>query len=312
MTRDDEFIGQLEGYLDEFEGVTPLPSAIRQELRAELPYIRQIGPRFGLMRTVTMVTPVRFAITAAALVVVAIVGINLLRSSAGPGGPTASASQLGSASVSPEPTSVGSPETNDLSGDYKIGRHLVTVDGIRFSFSVPASRWEPYPSKPTLAEILISKSVQGPQGAEAVIYWATYPDGALADPCAYLAARPPLTNGAGVASVVAMAPGTELVTGPEDVTVGGYAAKHVVVTVREAVGCEPGFFYNWKAQTGGALWTETRVGDTIRVWVVDVNGVLLFIGGETTTDSYASPLSKDQMSGLDREINQIVDSITFE
>jgi hypothetical protein len=77
----------------------------------------------------------------------------------------------------------------------------------------------------------------------------------------------------------------------------------VVVTVREDVGCDPGFFYNWKAQTGGAMWVTSELGDTIRAWIVNVDGALLFIGAETHHD--ASP-------ALDREIQQIVDSIRFD
>ena len=97
--------------------------------------------------------------------------------------------------------------------------------------------------------------------------------------------------------------GTELVTGPSDVSVGGRSAKHVVLTVREDVGCDPGYFYTWKDIFGGALWPKTNVGYTIRVWIVDVDGTLLFIAGETNTDAG---------SGLEQEIQQIVDSIRFD
>ena len=45
MTREDQFIGQLERYLDEYEGITPLPEAVRDAIRAELPKTKQAGPR---------------------------------------------------------------------------------------------------------------------------------------------------------------------------------------------------------------------------------------------------------------------------
>jgi hypothetical protein len=79
--------------------------------------------------------------------------------------------------------------------------------------------------------------------------------------------------------------------------VGGRAAKHVVLTVRENVGCDPGFFYSWHDVLAGALWTTTDVGTTIRVWIVDIEGTRLFIEAETSTqaDSY-----------LEREIEQIL------
>ena len=41
MTRDDDFIGQLEGYLDEYEGSTPLPDEVRDAIRAQLPSTQQ-------------------------------------------------------------------------------------------------------------------------------------------------------------------------------------------------------------------------------------------------------------------------------
>jgi hypothetical protein len=85
--------------------------------------------------------------------------------------------------------------------------------------------------------------------------------------------------------------------------VGGRPAKHVVLTVREDVGCDPGFFYTWRDVYGGALWPTTGVGDTIRVWIVDVDGTRLFIAAETTEAA---------TDGLEKEIQQIIRSIRFE
>ncbi len=76
----------------------------------------------------------------------------------------------------------------------------------------------------------------------------------------------------------------------------------MVLTVREDLGCDPGFFYTWQDLEWGALWPDTRPGDTIRVWIVEVDGTRLFIAGETNTD--AGP-------ELEQEIEQIVDSIRF-
>ncbi len=49
MTRDDDFIGQLEGYLDEHEGLTPLPAAVRGAVRAQLSTTKQVGLRGWLL-----------------------------------------------------------------------------------------------------------------------------------------------------------------------------------------------------------------------------------------------------------------------
>ena len=40
-------------------------------------------------------------------------------------------------------------------------------------------------------------------------------------------------------------PASSSSAGPEDVTVGGRPAKHLVVRVREDLGCDPGYFFTW-------------------------------------------------------------------
>jgi hypothetical protein len=174
-----------------------------------------------------------------------------------------------------------------------------TVRDISFSLSVPISGWE------MKGSLYISKSTVGPQDAEAVIFWTSFPDGTEAYPCAHMLVRGPNVGptAADLAAVVSTARGTELVSGPSDVTVGGRAAKHVVLTVREDVGCDPGFFYAWRRVWAGAFWASTELGDTIRVWIIDVDGTRLFIEAET---------KKDADPGLELEIQQIVRSIRFD
>jgi hypothetical protein len=195
----------------------------------------------------------------------------------------------------------GSPGTSAAAGEEVetglIGRHRLTVDGVPFSFRVPTVGWEGFGS------ISINKSIVGPQGAEAIIFWTSFPHGDYADPCAHLLSPSVGPSAADLAAAVSTAPGTELVRGPSDVTVGGRAAKHVVLTVRENVGCDPGFFYTWQDLEVGALWPETRPGDTIRVWIVDAGGTRLFIEAETTEQAD---------SALEQEIQQIVGSISFD
>jgi len=197
---------------------------------------------------------------------------------------------IASMDIEPLPYIVGLP----------IGRQSLTVDGVLFSFEVTTRTedgWARYGS------VSINKSIQGPQGAEGIIYWTGFPDGDHADPCVNLLSLPVGPSAADLAAAVAAAPGTELVTGPSDVTVGGRAAKHVVVAVRQDLGCDPGFFYAWQELWGGPMWGTTDVGDTIGVWIVDVDGTRLFIAAETRPS--ASP-------ELEQEMQQIIDSIQFE
>ncbi len=55
-------------------------------------------------------------------------------------------------------------------------RRELTVGGVPFSFRVPTRGWEAF------GDISINKSIVGPQGAEAIIYWTTIP-GDYANPC---------------------------------------------------------------------------------------------------------------------------------
>ncbi|MGZ8570628.1 MAG: hypothetical protein ACXWW5_00200 [Actinomycetota bacterium] len=209
------------------------------------------------------------------------------------------------APASTGPTVASETPTGDSSAERPPFRRLVnSADGVPFSFSVPTYGWERFGS------ISINKSETGSQGAEAIIYWSSFPDGDYVDyyghdarPCANLLSPQVGRSGADLAAAVATAPGTELVTGPSNVTVGGFPAKHVVLVVRRNVGCDPGFFYRWRGVIGGALWTTTPVSATMRVWIVDVDGTRLFIGAATSFEA---------SSGLDEEIEQIVGSIRFD
>jgi Tol biopolymer transport system component len=185
-----------------------------------------------------------------------------------------------------------------------------SVAGVPFSLTVPDRQWTAGPITRLAdgsggfreGDLLISKSIKGPQGAEAVIFWTAFPDGDHADPCSNLVSSPVGPSAADLAAAVAAAPGTELVGGPSDVTVGGYPAKHVMLTVREDSSCEPGFFYTWRSECWGPCWMKTKRDDTIEVWIVDVVGTRLFIEAETTPQAD---------SDLKQEIQQIIGSIRF-
>jgi hypothetical protein len=148
----------------------------------------------------------------------------------------------GSPSPSRTPAGVGPVES------ALIGKHALTVGGVPFSFRVSLAGWERFGS------ISINKSTVGPQGAEAIIFWTSFPDGEYADPCADLISPPVDPSAVDLAVAVSTAPGTELITGPSDVTVGGRAAKHVVLTVRENV------VATRDSSTPGKTWRRVRSG----------------------------------------------------
>lgn len=178
-----------------------------------------------------------------------------------------------------------------------VGRVSRVVDGVPFSLHVPRGDWFRF------GTVSLNKSIVGPQGAEAIIFWTTFPDGATAEPCSRVLPSSIGGTAADLAAAVSTAPGTDLVAGPSDVTLGGRPAKLVTLTVREDAGCDPGYFFSWPAVYGGPLWPETPIGTDVSVWIVDVDGTLLFIEAET---------SEDATDGLYREVMQIVGSIRFD
>lgn len=72
MTREPDFIGLIEDYLDDFEGMTPLPDATRDAIRARLPATPQRPAWWPGWRFPEMNTTTKYAIGTAAVVVLAI------------------------------------------------------------------------------------------------------------------------------------------------------------------------------------------------------------------------------------------------
>jgi hypothetical protein len=152
--------------------------------------------------------------------------------------------------------------------------------------------------------LVISKSTREGQAAEAVIFWAGFRGGGEATPCAKLLPSGADRSRADLAASVASAPGTKLAGSPRQVSVGGRPATRVVLRVQKDLGCDPGYFFTWPhdpaAVWWGDFWPGTDVGDSIRVWIVDVRGKRLFFEAATKPGH-----------GVDQEIGDIIRSIRF-
>jgi hypothetical protein len=173
------------------------------------------------------------------------------------------------------------------------GRHYLVVDGIGFSYRVPAG-WERF------GRISLNNSWFGPQGAEAMVYWTSLEQPRIAELCRGLIDARTDASPETLAAAVGAAPGAQLVDPPSPADVAGHHAVRVAVVIRADLGCDPGYFHSWDDVEAGELWPQTDVGDKIRAWVVDVDGRLLFIAG----------LSKpDAPPALEQEIESIVSSI---
>jgi hypothetical protein len=243
----------------------------------------------------------KLATAAAAVVVVAIVGYNLLPASSGVGGGPA-VSPSASPSPTSRPTPSPTPRAFPAAGDLSIGRHSLTEEGVTFTLELTTAGWV------SEGSFGIDRGHQASPDAAAFIFWTTAPVGVYADPCAQTEAPPVAQSAAELADALTKIPGTELVSGPSDVTVDGRPAKHVVIRIPEQIDCTPSSFYLWYTDVscggdGGCGRYATEVDSTINVWIINVDGAIVWIDGETYQESSAQTA---------QEVRQIVDSIRFE
>jgi hypothetical protein len=249
-------------------------------------------------RIADMNTFAKLGIAAAAVLVVAVAAINLLPGNGVGGiGPPASPSPTAPPTPGPTPSPTPARAVFPAAGMVPIGTYSMTAAGVPFTFSVTSSRWV------SDGNFKLQKdSYLAPDGA-GFIFWIETPVGVFTDPC-YDGKGPSVgSSAADLAAAVAAVPGTDLVSGPTDVTVGGHPAKHVVITVREDVKCAAESFYLWYAPRPDLARYATQLGSTIGVWIIDVNGTLVWIDGETY---------KGAVPGPAQQIQQIIDSIQFE
>jgi len=98
MTRESDFIAQLEDYLDEYEGSTPAPDEVRAVIRAGLPSIQQRPAAWPTRRLSPMNNTLKFAVAAAVVAMAALLGFNYLVA------PNVGGPGLGDPSPTPHPT----------------------------------------------------------------------------------------------------------------------------------------------------------------------------------------------------------------
>ncbi len=106
MTHSDDFIDQLEDYLEAFDGMTPLPDRVLYAIRAELPSARQVQPRTGPMRVFTMLLSnasagARVGLAAAFIVAAVVLGAAFLNNNQRGGVVGAPSTPAPTATISP-------------------------------------------------------------------------------------------------------------------------------------------------------------------------------------------------------------------
>lgn len=225
----------------------------------------------------------KVAMAAAAVLALAFVGLQLL-----PGGGTGglvapSASATASPSPSPSPTP-GWP-----SGTLGAGRQSVELNGVRFSFEVPAG-W-----RTTEFEGMIRYSPPS-NGHWPWIGFLNPFAGVADDPCA-ASATPVGPTVDDFANGMTTIPGTDA-SEPSDTTIGGVPAKFVELTINNDIACPASSFWLYGPDSA---WPNST-GSTIRVWVFELDGTRYVI--------HSDQVGEDPQVG--DMIVDVVESIEFD
>ena len=283
MTRDDEFIGQLRDYFDEYEGLTPLPDAVRDAIRAELPTTKQIGPISALMRTLNMTTNIpttaRYGLVAAAIVAAVLLGVTLFG-----GGPNVG----GGPEATPTPIPTRNPNAYLITND----------DGVRVTQTMP-SGW-------TRNGWYVNNGGNVSTNLTAIQIWAV--GNSYTDPCNWDETTLDPRLGPTVddlATALENQLTREATT--SDVTLDGYTGRLVKMTVpADAVfaDCDERQFRSWVGPGGpdDARYHQGP-GQHDDVYILDVDGLRLVIDA----------LYYQASSAADRaELQQMLDTIQIE
>ncbi len=289
MTRDDDFFGHLEGYLDEYEGSTPLPEDVRNAIRAQLPSTKQRPAWWPGWRFPEMNQAMRIALASAAVLAVAVIGISLFRGM-NVGGP-----DLTGPSPSPTPEPAALSDGPLEAGTYSTTPFTLPGGPISFTLTVP-SGWEADAPR----GVWPGGGPGGPDGAAVTFLMV---EGLYADPCEGNSGEPDVAVGPSVDDLVTAlgSQPTYESSAATDVTVDGYPGKRLELQLPSDIDfatCDDGQFWVWDAgpyaQGPGNRWQVT---------ILDVDGTRVVVLAEDFADTPASTQT---------ELQQIVNSVQID
>lgn len=229
-----------------------------------------------------MNTKLKLGLAAVVAVVVVLIGINFLGTSAvgGPGLGGSTPTSEPAATPTPEPTAAPTPE-----GLLPEGSHVLTdggpIDGLPtlpVTVTIPASDWYGEPGDGILIK---DDNSAAPDGAGMIVFFGDlYVYG---DPCNWATTRPD-TPATTVDELVAAltAQASRDATEPLDVTVDGYTGKSITLHVPEDAvfgECDSGTFGSWGMPSAdlSPFRYHQDPGQIDKLWIVDVDGELVVI-----------------------------------
>jgi hypothetical protein len=310
MSTDRDVTRIVRSWLE--EGATALPDRVLDTVLDQLPATPQRRPLWSARRFSEMNNPLKFAIAAAAVVVVALVAINLLPRSGGVGVP--GPSQTSSPTQTP-PTPIPSPTqpTVNAVGSFAPGT-TYTIDDTccvgpsRMTFTVPATGWSAFDP------MFVGKNVAGGGDVFDLYFSPHLVANVYTGGCHWLgtALTPrlgPTVDDLATALLAQAGPGA---SPPIPVTVGGHPGKKVELSIPQDLDvttCDSDgdftLFGRWLPagqSYGAAPWTYGN-GQHNSVYIIDVDGTrqvidTMYLPGTSTADR--------------AEIDEIVASIRFE
>ena len=240
------------------EGVTTLPDRVLDTVLDQVPATRQRRAWWPARRLPRMNTSIRIAVAAAAVVVLALIGVNLMPRAGGVGG-------VGGPAATPAPTATPTPTpapTLPPSGALAPGTYRSDV----ITYTLPAG-WTAFSGWAAL------KGNGDPPNGMAVA-----PDTNFAtvykDPCHWQTTAAPVgpTVDNLVAALVAQKRGA-IVT-PVDVTIDGFRGKQIDLMVPlnvKIAACDTGIYKSWTDTSGGDRYNQGP-GQHDLLDILDVNG----------------------------------------
>ena len=236
----------------------------------------------------------KLALAAAAVVVAALLGIQFL----GPG-QNVGAPDLDDPDPSAATTPSASPRPLFLEGELEPGTYSVTRQDwtpVPFSFTVPAG-W---------ANRIGFITKHAGESAEVMLtpWIVTH---IYADACHWEGTLFEVGMTADEMAAALAAQGTREVSGPTDVTLGGYPAKQIELGVPAGLDvntCDDGGMRGWPASASDETtgWIP-RPGQTEVVYIIDVDGARVLIGTTLGPDASAQDVT---------ELEGVIASIRFE
>lgn len=252
-----------------------------------------------------MNSTIRIGLAAAAVVVIAVIGYQLLSgSNVGGPGPAETPRTTSSPASSVVPSIPAMPDGLLLPGTYSVRPQ--DIDAPRVSITVPAGWYG--------RGFGVNKddSIEPPDGAGVMLWGGRF--NVYDDPCRWSTSLPSSRTGSTVDDLVAALsaqPGRDA-TAATDVTVGGFSGKAIELTVPVGlafdtvngfIDCDEGEFRSWISADGRSFRLHQGPGQHDQLWVIDVNGTRVIIDATFYEGSSEADVA---------EIQAILDSVGFE